>query len=233
MAIVVTTEIPGGTAETFRRVTEATSSAAEQPAGALFRAAGPIPGGWRVVSGWESPEAWMTFLRGQLQPAWEKAGVRPSRIEVWAADEVRTHRGSHAPAGQAVRLDQAVRSLVCDAHLRSLLREAEEAARDGEGGYGPRRGTNPQQAKAAQSTHSTPASSSSPPRRTAARTRGPRPDARTPPGKPPPRAVRDGGGGMERPPAAAVPDAGWLGPCTPHPRRNRSEAGPAVRRARG
>ena len=90
MAVVVTTEIAGGTAETFRAVSEAAGVGTEQPAGSLFRAAGPIPGGWRVVSGWESADAFMAFMRERLQPAWQKAGVRPSRVEIWQVEEIRS-----------------------------------------------------------------------------------------------------------------------------------------------
>jgi len=89
MAVVVTVEIPGGTAEMFRAVSEAAGAGTQQPPGSLFRAAGPIPGGWRVVSGWESAEAYMSFLRDRLQPAWAQRGVQPSRIEVWQAEEIR------------------------------------------------------------------------------------------------------------------------------------------------
>ena len=90
MAVVVTTDVAGGTAETFRAVQEATGSGTQQPAGSRFRAAGPIPGGWRLVSGWESADAFMAFMRERLQPAWERAGVRPSRIEVWQVEEIRS-----------------------------------------------------------------------------------------------------------------------------------------------
>jgi hypothetical protein len=90
MAVVVTTDIAGGTAETFRAVQEALGASSQAPDGRRFRAAGPIPGGWRVVSGWETADAFVAFMRERLQPAWDKAGVRLSRLDIWPVEEIRS-----------------------------------------------------------------------------------------------------------------------------------------------
>ncbi len=90
MAIMVTGEIAGGSQELDEAILREMGIAGAPAPGALFRAAGPIPGGWRVVSGWESQEAFDRFRREQLLPAFQKLGVRPSRIEMWEVQDIQT-----------------------------------------------------------------------------------------------------------------------------------------------
>ena len=90
MAIVVTGEIAGGSQELDETLAREVGAADQPPAGALFRAAGPIPGGWRIVTGWESQEAFDRFRLEKLLPAFQKLGVRPSRIEMWEVQDIQT-----------------------------------------------------------------------------------------------------------------------------------------------
>ncbi len=92
MALIITVQIAGGSAELDASMLRETGVADAIPAGALFRAAGPIPGGWQVVSGWESMQAWQRFQTEKLQPAFAKVGVHPSNWEVWEASSLRTGR---------------------------------------------------------------------------------------------------------------------------------------------
>ena len=78
MAIIVFTEIPGGNAEKDQQMMQAVGVApGKLPAGASLRAAGPIDGGWRVISIWDSEDSWNKFRRETLEPAWKQMGVQP------------------------------------------------------------------------------------------------------------------------------------------------------------
>ena len=74
MAVLIIAHIPAGTAELDEEIQKNMSFAANPPAGFMARLAGPVEGGWRVISVWESQEAFDTFRREQLEPAWRQAG---------------------------------------------------------------------------------------------------------------------------------------------------------------
>lgn len=90
MAIVATVDATGFTAEQFRSISQQAGTATQLAAGNLFRAAGPIPGGWRVISAWESLEGFQTYMRERIRPAFERAGLEISRVEVWQVADART-----------------------------------------------------------------------------------------------------------------------------------------------
>jgi hypothetical protein len=52
MTVLVTADIPGGTPEKDEALAAEMRSRENPPVGLLFRAAGPIPGGWRITSVW-------------------------------------------------------------------------------------------------------------------------------------------------------------------------------------
>ncbi len=89
MAIVVIAETPGVTAADDEAIQQRLNLAAQPPAGALARLAGPIDGGWRVLSVWESPEAWETFRRERLEPALQQAGRPTPSFQVWPVHTMR------------------------------------------------------------------------------------------------------------------------------------------------
>ena len=59
------------------------------PSGALVRLAGATENGWRIITVWESQDAWDTFLRERLQPALQTAGRTRPEIEIWPLHSVR------------------------------------------------------------------------------------------------------------------------------------------------
>ncbi len=61
-------------------------SAEKPPAGGLARIAGPIEGGYRVITVWESQEAWDTFRRERLEPFFKQAGREMPALEVSTLD---------------------------------------------------------------------------------------------------------------------------------------------------
>ncbi len=90
MAIVVIAEIPGGTAEQDDAMTRELNIESNPAPGALFRVAGAVPGGWRIMSVWESQDAFDTFRRERLAPALQKAGRQLPQFEIWPVHSVRT-----------------------------------------------------------------------------------------------------------------------------------------------
>lgn len=88
MAIVVTGQLPGGTAAQDEEVMQALGLQQHPAAGALLRAAGPIPGGWQIVSVWESQEAFDTFRRERLMPVLQRLGRPAPALQVWPAASV-------------------------------------------------------------------------------------------------------------------------------------------------
>jgi hypothetical protein len=89
MAIAVISDFPGGTAEQDEaRQRQLNVDVANPPKGALARLAGPFEGGWRVISVFESQEAWETFRRDQLDPMFQQAGLPAPRPQIWPLHSV-------------------------------------------------------------------------------------------------------------------------------------------------
>jgi hypothetical protein len=88
MAVVVTIEVPGGSQELQRGMMQDMGIQSAEPPGLRFRTQGPIPGGWRVVTGWDSPADFQRFRDEKLMPAFEKQGITPSRVEVWPTTSI-------------------------------------------------------------------------------------------------------------------------------------------------
>lgn len=82
MAILVTTTSPSMTAEQDDEMVQRLNIAGSPPAGSLARLAGPIEGGWRILSVWDSQEAWDAFRRERLEPALRQAGLPPPQFQV-------------------------------------------------------------------------------------------------------------------------------------------------------
>jgi hypothetical protein len=89
MAIVVTAELAGGTAEFDMDLTQRLDLIGNPPPGIKVRVAGPIEGGWRVISVWESQEAWDTFRTGRLEPMFREVGRELPRFTMWEAQNLR------------------------------------------------------------------------------------------------------------------------------------------------
>jgi hypothetical protein len=89
MAVVVIANIPGGTAEQDDQMQKELNLDGNPAPGALFRVAGAVPGGWRIMSVWESEVAFATFRRERLAPALQKGGRQMPEIEIWPVHSVR------------------------------------------------------------------------------------------------------------------------------------------------
>jgi len=89
MAIAVIGDTPGGTAEQDEAILQRLNVAENPPAGVLARLAGPFAGSWRVISVWESQEAWEAFRRDRLEPALQQAGRPVPPFQLWPLHSAR------------------------------------------------------------------------------------------------------------------------------------------------
>jgi len=81
MAVLVIAENSGGTAEIDEAVVKALNPFTDPPLGARLRMAGPMDGGWRVLS--LSREAFESFVDQRLKLALEAAGRPQPQFTFW------------------------------------------------------------------------------------------------------------------------------------------------------
>jgi hypothetical protein len=74
MAIVVVNEIEGGEQGFYEQVTSRVMPNNQLPAGCRVHIAGPVDGGWRVITVWDSDEQFERFRTDTLVPAMQEAG---------------------------------------------------------------------------------------------------------------------------------------------------------------
>lgn len=87
MPVLIVGDLPGGTAEQDEDLMRELG-VDNPPPGSLMRLAGPTASGWRVVTLWESEEAFQKFRREKLEPAFARRGMQP-KIEVWTPQSAR------------------------------------------------------------------------------------------------------------------------------------------------
>lgn len=88
MAVLVVVEVPGGSSELDEALTEAWGIESNPPEGNLLRMGGPMDGGWRVVSLWESRSQFETFLEDRLHMSLQDAGAGEPVISFWQIEKV-------------------------------------------------------------------------------------------------------------------------------------------------
>jgi hypothetical protein len=91
MAILVIAEAGGATAEQDAVLVKALDLEGSPPAGARIRMAGPAPGGWRIVSLWDSEADFERFRAQRLVPALAGTGRAMRPPEVWPIETVLTY----------------------------------------------------------------------------------------------------------------------------------------------
>jgi hypothetical protein len=74
VAVVVVNEIQGGDQGFYEQVTDRALPNGQLPEGCRDHIAGPIDGGWRVISVWDSDEQFQEFRSGTLIPAIQEVG---------------------------------------------------------------------------------------------------------------------------------------------------------------
>jgi hypothetical protein len=82
MAIVVIDQAPGVSVEQWEALQRKLKDSTNPPSGLNVRLAGPVEGGWRVISVWESQEAYDAFRRDQLAPAIQQMGITKDQLQI-------------------------------------------------------------------------------------------------------------------------------------------------------
>ena len=75
MPVGVIMDFAGGEADAYDRVMERMQLNGHTPPGALFHAAGPYEGGWRVIDVWEDRAQFEKFAEEQIGPHSLQAGI--------------------------------------------------------------------------------------------------------------------------------------------------------------
>jgi quinol monooxygenase YgiN len=84
MALAMVAEIPDLSREQYESVVKAVNQAGS-PAGALFHAAGPVEGGYRVIEVWATREAADAFYGSQVyQSATAQLDTHPEVVLTWS-----------------------------------------------------------------------------------------------------------------------------------------------------
>jgi hypothetical protein len=73
MSVVVTAVAPGLDADMYEAVTDKVMPGDQLPDGCQLHIAGPVEQGWRVITVWESREAFDRFREQKLLPAIREA----------------------------------------------------------------------------------------------------------------------------------------------------------------
>ena len=90
MTVLVIGELPSGDAALDARMMQELGLQNNPAPGALARFAGPSStGGWRVITVWESEEAFRTFERDRLRPMFDRMGISVPTAHVSVLDSVR------------------------------------------------------------------------------------------------------------------------------------------------
>lgn len=97
MAIVVMADVPGGNAQRDEELMRVMGTTEEPPPGVLLRLAGTAETGWRVISVWESREAFEEFRANTLEPALRQVGMPMPTFQFWPVESMRI-----MPAAQEV-----------------------------------------------------------------------------------------------------------------------------------
>jgi hypothetical protein len=74
MAVVVVNEIAGGSQEFYDQVNPKIMPDGQLPDGCQLHIAGPVEGGWRVITVWDSDERFQQFRDEQLVPVLRETG---------------------------------------------------------------------------------------------------------------------------------------------------------------
>jgi hypothetical protein len=74
MSVVVSAVAPGFSADKYEAVTGKVMPGGQLPDGCELHIAGPVEQGWRVITVWESREAFDRFREEKLLPAFRELG---------------------------------------------------------------------------------------------------------------------------------------------------------------
>ena len=90
VSALVVVEVPGGNSALDEVLSAAWHVTGSPPSGNRLRLAGPMDGGWRIVSLWDSAEQFRDFMRERLHMTFEDLGNGQPTITIWQIETVRT-----------------------------------------------------------------------------------------------------------------------------------------------
>jgi hypothetical protein len=85
--VLAVIEVPGGSSELDEVLIEAWHSLDKPPSGNRLRMAGPMDGGWRVVSLWDSAEQFREFLEDRLHLSLDGLPGEPT-VVLWELEKI-------------------------------------------------------------------------------------------------------------------------------------------------
>jgi hypothetical protein len=86
--VLVISNVPGVSAEQDQEAMKRLGISDTPPEGSRIRMAGPTDAGWRIVSLWDSEEAFERFRDERLMPMLKEAGIPAPQIEFWPIESV-------------------------------------------------------------------------------------------------------------------------------------------------
>ena len=92
MAVLVIAELPGVTAEQDDATVKMMDLEGDPPVGNRMRMSGPTDSGWRVMSLWESREAFDAFVRDRLAPGLKRLDRTVPEFQYLPVERVLTFR---------------------------------------------------------------------------------------------------------------------------------------------
>jgi hypothetical protein len=96
MAVLVVAEVTGARAEQDKAIMKTLGVESSPPAGGWLRMAGPMAGGWRIVTLWDSQADFERFRDERLVPALASTGRAVPAVQIWPIETVHTFRAAYA-----------------------------------------------------------------------------------------------------------------------------------------
>jgi hypothetical protein len=81
--VLVVIEVPGGSPDLDEALIEAWRLTSMPPVGNRLRLAGPMDGGWRVISLWDSADQFQEFLEERLHLTLDDVGDGQPTVTFW------------------------------------------------------------------------------------------------------------------------------------------------------
>jgi hypothetical protein len=86
--VLAVIELPGGSSDLDEALIEAWNLTGNPPAGNRLRLAGPMDGGWRVITLWDAAEQFQSFLEDRLHLTLDDFGDQEPTVTLWEIEKI-------------------------------------------------------------------------------------------------------------------------------------------------
>jgi hypothetical protein len=86
--VLAVIEMPGVSSDLDEALIEAWNLTGNPPPGNHLRLAGPMDGGWRVISLWDSAEQFQGFLEDRLHLTFDDFGDQKPAVALWEIEKI-------------------------------------------------------------------------------------------------------------------------------------------------